>query len=253
MMLPPNIYIKSAGIDYSRLVGREVKIRTEQFPGKLLSARVVAFTEKNLVIDRSGSSGLINDLINHQPVEVSFEYKGEPVVFSSKICIPRQGRLQIPIASDVRPQVRRQFLRLEVPSNIRLTFFDDTNISSVRLSKLKWLETNAINISGGGILIGLPLFFPKDNYMILHIDLSEIIIPQLMVGRIRHKQKGDNNLTNVGVELVIREDCSEKLPNSLLRNLPLKLFDFDEKTRSGLASFLVDKYGNNIDKGKLYE
>ncbi len=245
-MITEKVYIKSSEIDYSRLVGREIKIHSEQFSGRALNAKVVAVTDSNLVIDRSGSGGLVDQLITNQPVEVSFDYKGEPVVFNSRIWVPRIGRLQIPIALDVTPKIKREFIRLEIPCNIRFAFCDETNIASVRLSKLKWAESATINIGGGGILAGVPLFFSKDDYMILHLELEDSIVPRLMVGRIRHKQRGESNQSHVGVEFVVREHCGERLPGALLRNLPLKLFDFDEKMRSNLTAFLLQKYSNDL-------
>ncbi len=245
-MLTDKIYIRSTEIDYSRLVGREIKIRSEQFSGRILNAKVVAISDSNLIIDRSGSGGLVDQLITNQPVEISFNYKGEPVVFNSRISVPRVGRLQVPIAPDVTPQIKREFVRLEIPCDIRLAFCDETGIGVLQLSKLRWVKTNAINIGGGGILTEVPLFFSKDDYMILHLELEEMIVPQLMVGRIRHKQKGERNESHVGVEFIVREQCTERLPNTLLKNLPLKLFDFDEKMRSDLSAFLISKSGNNL-------
>jgi hypothetical protein len=248
-MIDEKVYIKSSEIDYSKLVGREIRIRSEQFPCRVLSARVVAVSDNNLVLDRSGSSGMIDQLIANQTIEISFDYKGEPVAFNSKIYIPRVGRLQVPIALDVAPQIKRQFVRLPVSGKVRMTFCDENNIGSARLSKLKWLETETMNIGGGGMLIGAPLFAAKDDYMIFHLEIENAAIPQLMVGRIRHKGRGENNLTRIGVEFIIREHCGEKLPNALLKSLPLKLFDFDERMRANFAVFLAQKYGNNQNKG----
>ncbi|MCX6827515.1 MAG: hypothetical protein NTV06_09690 [candidate division Zixibacteria bacterium] len=75
------IIVDSKNIDYGNLVGREIRIRTEQFPYKLLSTKVLAVTDNNLVIDRSGDSGRINQLIGHQCIEVLVDYRGEPIQF----------------------------------------------------------------------------------------------------------------------------------------------------------------------------
>jgi len=160
-MITEKVYIKSSEIDYSRLVGREIKIHSEQFSGRALNAKVVAVTDSNLVIDRSGSGGLVDQLITNQPVEVSFDYKGEPVVFNSRIWVPRIGRLQIPIALDVTPKIKREFIRLEIPCNIRFAFCDETNIASVRLSKLKWAESATIISEAEGFWLEYRCFFPR--------------------------------------------------------------------------------------------
>src|SRR3989304_3135803 len=93
-----HVILSSQTIDYSKLVGREIQLRTEQFSGRILSTKVIAITDGNLIIDRSGSAGRIDQLITNQNIEVIFDYKGESVGFTSKIIIPRPGRVQIPIA-----------------------------------------------------------------------------------------------------------------------------------------------------------
>ena len=234
------IVINSREIDYSKLVGREIKIRTEQFPGQMLSTKILAVTDNNLVIDRSGSCGRIDQLINNQKIEVFFDYKGEPVEFVSRISVPRAGRLQIPIALNVNPQVRRQFVRVNLARDVRLTLFDDSSIGYVRLSRMKWLETSTVNISGGGMLINVPLLPTTEEFTVLHLILDDFVLPKLMVGRIRHRRRSDGNKNCLGIEFVVRESCFEKLPRNLLRNLPLKFFDFDEKKRTELANYLTE-------------
>jgi len=248
-MLPEDqdVILSSQTIDYSKLVGREIQIRTEQFAGRILSTKVTAITEGNLILDRSGSSGRIDQLIANQSVEVMFDYKGEPVGFTSKVIIPRPGRVQIPIAGEVTPRVRRRYLRVPLSCAVKLTFFDDTNMGYFRLSKLKWLETATMNISGGGALVKVPVFSSKDDFMVMNIEMEDIAIPSLLVGRVRHKRRNDDNGTLVGVEFMVREDSRDKLPRNLIKNLPLKLFDFDEQMRTELATTLTEKYKNNIE------
>jgi c-di-GMP-binding flagellar brake protein YcgR len=242
-----NIVISSREIDYSKLVGREIRIRTEQFPGQMLSTKILAVTDNNLVIDRSGSCGRIDQLINNQKIEVFFDYKGEPVEFVSRISVPRAGRLQIPIALSVNPQVRRQFVRINLARDVRLTLFDDGSIGSVRLSRMKWLETSTVNISGGGMLINVPILPTTEEFTVLHLNFDDFVLPKLMVGRIRHRRRSDDNKNFLGIEFVVRESCFEKLPRNLLRNLPLKFFDFDEKIRTELAGYLTENFRNLME------
>ena len=63
--------INSANIDYSILIGKRIKIITEQFPGQLLTTRIMSTGDNNLVLDNSGSDGKINQLIQKQNVNVS--------------------------------------------------------------------------------------------------------------------------------------------------------------------------------------
>ena len=63
--------INGKDIDHSALVGRNIRLRTEQFPNRILDTRIVSVSRGNLIIDRSGSSGMINQLIGNQNIEVT--------------------------------------------------------------------------------------------------------------------------------------------------------------------------------------
>jgi c-di-GMP-binding flagellar brake protein YcgR len=234
--------IDSKDMDFSELVGREVRMRTEQFPGKELTSKVLSVTDDNIIIDRSGSGGLVDELIHNQAVEIMVDYRGEPVIFNSKIAIPSKGKLKIPLAGKLFPVTNREFERIEADLGVRLTYFDDTSILTARLNKLKWIETRTINISGGGMLVEIPSNLTVDFYMILNLGLEGVDLPDLIVGSVRHSRPAMNNLFHIGVEFITRECYQYKLPKSMVRNLPPKLFDFDNKARDDLDIFLVGKY-----------
>jgi c-di-GMP-binding flagellar brake protein YcgR len=233
--------IEKERIDQSELVGRELKIKSEQFPGKALNSKVVGVSGDNLIIDRSGSGGLVDDLISNQDIMVFVDYKGEPVVFQSKIVSPAKGRLQIPLASKLIPEINREFERITLTTDIRLAYFNNTAISTTRLNKLRWIETNTVNISGGGMLVQIPANLDSDFYMILHLGLLNLDIPRLLVGQVRHSHLNDENKFNIGVEFIIRETFKKTLPRGLIRNLPQDLFSFDNRGRLAIAAFVKDK------------
>ena len=234
--------INGKDIDQSALIGQEVRIKTEQFPGRLLDSRIVSVSSGNLVLDRSGSSGMINQLIGNQNIEVTIKYKGEPVVFTSLLSKPNEGRIQIPIAATIIPEARRQFVRVQLGLDVRLAFFDDSGISSTRLSKLRWFKTETVNVCGGGMLVEIPVNLTNEFFMILHMELDGFDVPVLMLGDIRHCRAKDKNFYS-GVEFIIKENYKERLPGVLIRNLPSKIFTFDSTLRKNLAAFLAEKYG----------
>lgn len=243
-MSPDRAVIAGTEIDSSELVGCQVKMKTDQFPGKVLTTRIVGVSGGKLLMDRSGSSGLVADLIHNQNVEVHLSYKGEPVVFCSKIAVPHKGKLQIPLADTIFPIINRAYQRIDIEMEVRLACFDSANIAMVRLNRLRWMKTRTLNLSAGGLLVELPLNLSEDYYMIVNLGLPEVAIPDLIVGRIRHCRPGRDNYFNAGAEFVIREYCHDTVPRSLIRNLPEKLFDFDKKSRDDLDKFLTEKYGN---------
>lgn len=243
-MVEDQIKIDKNGITFSDLVGREIRLKTEQFQNQVLVTRVLAVSDNCLVVDRSGSSGLVDRLIPNQKIEVEFIYKGQVAGFGSRIMTPHEGRMVIPIAQEVLPRNARRFERYCFENEVQLALFYEHNISAARLNKLKWLKTSTTNISGGGMLVIIPGIITGDCYMILHLPLGGIDLPKLMVGRTRYFLPGQAGKNQVGVEFIIREDRQTKLPRTIIRNLPEKLFEYDEGHRQKLSRHLATLQDN---------
>ena len=233
------VILHKAGVNFSDLVGREIRLRTEQFQNQVLKTRVLAISDNSFVIDRSGSSGLVDQLIPNQKVEVEFTYKGQLAGFDAKIVSPHEGRIVIPIAGEIVPKNARQFARYCLESEVQLALFDEHNISAARLNKLKWLKTNTTNLSGGGMLVLIPGIITNDCFMILHLPLNGIDLPKLIVGRTRYFLPGQAGKNQVGVEFITKEDRQTKLPKTIIRNLPEKLFEYDAGWRRKLSRHLA--------------
>jgi len=243
-MSSDNIILASNEVDFTELVGREIKFKTEQYSGRILTTRVVSVRDDSLIIDRSGSSGLVNQLIPNQKIEVDFVYKGQPVVFVSKIIVPREGRMQIPIASEVIPRLQREFMRLDLDKQVKLAIFDEIHISAARLNRLKWLETRMLNLSGGGMLVAIPGRIENDCYFIIHFKLENFELPNLVIARARHVRSGEGNYSDVGVEFIVREERRDKLPRSIIQNIPDVMFGLDKLKRDDLSEFLLKIHKN---------
>lgn len=246
MIAQESVVLSRTNVDFSVLVGREVKLLTEQFPGKILQTRIIAVKSNNLIVDRSGSGGLVNQLICRQNVEVHFIYKDQTMVFHSTVSIPREGKIEIPIAGDLNPKVRRKFVRYDYGHEIKMTYFDMAHIGTARLNKLKWLETGTLNIGGGGMLVEVPSQLTRGNFVIFNLGLEDFILPKLMVGRIRHCVNAERKGNTAGVEFLVREDLNQAIPPTLVKSLSDQLFRFDARTRLELARYLEENYRNKI-------
>lgn len=241
--------IKSALIDYSILVGKKIKITTEQFPGQVLISRIMSTSSKNLVLDKSGSEGKINQLIQKQNVNVQFEYKGQKISFTSSIVKSTGGRIIVPIIERLNPMVRRKFVRFDVDKMVRLTYFDERNIKSARLNKLKWFETTIANIGGGGVLTIVPSMLTDDNFVLMNMQMDDLDFPPLILGRVCHSERNDKKKIVTGVEFVTHENSGQIVSSSLIRNLPEAVFQYNNRMASDLVKYLEIDYRNNIDKG----
>jgi len=246
-------FIPVGEIDQAALIGGTIRIRTEQFPGRTLTSRIIGVAGDNLLIDRSGSGGLISQLIGKQDVEVHLTYKGQPTVFHSRVSKSPGGKIQIPLAERIIPNIRREFTRYNLARPVRLTYFDGNRVAGVRLNRLKWLETETKNISGGGMLVELPILPPDYHYLVMHLDFDQLELPGLLAGRIRHGRAERNRRYLAGVEFITKETYMKKLPPSLVRNLPEGIFEVDNKTRQALDEFLCKYYQDNKAKDLHHE
>ncbi len=237
--------IKSAHIDYSILVGKKITIITEQFPGQVLTSRIMSNSNNNLVLDKSGSEGKINQLIPKQNVEMQFKYKGQDIAFTSSIIISESGRILVPIVASMSPTVRRKFIRFEMEKAVRLTYFDERNIKSARLNKLKWFETTISNIGGGGALAFMPSMLADDNFILMNMILDGLAFPSLVLGRVCHIHRNGQNKIVAGVEFITKENAATMISSSMVRNLPEATFQFDNKMAKELVEYLEKNYRNN--------
>ncbi|MCP4704950.1 MAG: hypothetical protein GY865_10095 [candidate division Zixibacteria bacterium] len=239
--------INSTQIDYSILLGKRIKIITEQFPGIALSTRIVSAADNKLVLDKSGSNGKISQLIQKQNAHIQFEYKGQNIAFASSIVTSDNGRIMIPIVDSLNPMVRRKFVRFELNRAIRLTHFEERNIISARLNKLKWFETTISNIGGGGVLANMPNLLNDENFILMNIELDNLEFPPLILGRVCHTQRGNNNKIITGIEFIPKENASNMISASLFRNLPEAIFQFDNKMVKSLVKYLEKNNRNTVE------
>lgn len=249
MMSSNTTLINSAHIDYSILVGKKIKIMAEQFPGQMLSTRIMSMAVNHLVLDKSGSDGKISQLIQKQNVNVQFEYKGQEISFISSIVTSKSGRVQIPLVESINPMVRRKFVRFDIDKTVRLTYFDERNIISARLKKLKWFETILSNIGGGGLLAIMPSMLANDNFVLLNFKIDRLELPRLVLGRVCHSYRNDKNKIVTGIEFITNENAGRIISPSLIRNLPEAIFKFNNKTARELVKCLEQNNGNNLNKG----
>lgn len=237
--------INSARIDYSILVGKKIKIISEQFPGQVLTSRIMSMSDNNLVLDKSGSEGKINQLIQKQNVDVQFEYKGQEIAFTSSIVTSSSGRILVPIIEKLNPMVRRKFVRFDMDKIVKLTYFDEHNILSARLNKLKWFETTIANIGGGGALAFMPSMLADDNFILMNMTLNDLAFPTLILGRVCHCHRDKKNNIVTGIEFITNENAGKIISASMYRNLPETIFQFNNKTAGDLARYLEKNYRNN--------
>ncbi|HOD65165.1 MAG TPA: hypothetical protein PKM94_00600 [candidate division Zixibacteria bacterium] len=225
--------------DLSTLVGRKVTLYAEQFPGKPLTSRVTVAAGKAITIDRSGHAGLIANLVNNQRVVLQIVYKGEPVSVSAVLRRTEGGGCRIYLGDTVTPLRRRRFCRVPIACPFRLAALPIARLAPTGLSRLRWLETETVNLSGGGALIVFTSVLEPRTYLFVNVGGPELGFPSLLLGQVRHSSAVETGRWHVGLQFIAREDRNGHLPFPTVRPMPGSVFALDQRMQREIERKLI--------------
>lgn len=226
--------------DFSTLVGHKVVVFTEQFPGKALESKVVVANGHVITVDRSGGSGLVDGLVGEQQVVVQVGYKGEPVSIKGQLRRTEGGTCRINLGDTVTPLTRRRYRRVPISRMVRLAVLPIATFSRDSLSRLRWVETETVNLSGGGTMISFtgPMD-PESTYLFLNVACTEVEFPSLLLGQVRHSLAVATGRWHVGIEFIPREERRKHVPFATIRQMPTAVFAYDETMRAHIDDKLT--------------
>lgn len=225
--------------DFSTLVGHKITLYAEQFPGKPLTSRVTVANGKSIALDRSGGSGLIDNLVNNQKVILQVQYKGEPVSIDAFLKRTDGGACRIHLGDRVTPMLRRRFYRVPISCPFRLAAIPVARVSELVLSQLRWMETETVNLSGGGAMISFSSLLESPTYLFVNIDLPDLGFPSLILGQVRHSLVVETGRWNIGVQFLTSELRREHLPFHAFRRMPASALAFDAASQAAIEQKLI--------------
>ncbi|MBU2532122.1 MAG: PilZ domain-containing protein [Alphaproteobacteria bacterium] len=228
-----------ARFDFSTLVGHKVTLFADQFPGKPLASRVVVANGNTIAVDRSGSSGLIDNLVNNQQIVLQVKYKGEPVSVQATVRRTDGGGCKIHLGETVVPLLRRRFRRLPLVRTVRLATLPMATFSTKTLAMLRWVETDTVDVSGGGALIKYTSALEYPTYLFMNVACSEADFPSLLLGQVRYSISVETGRWNVGVEFIPRESRRKHFAFATIRQMPAAVFAYDEAMRADMNQKLI--------------
>ena len=233
--------IDSDQLDFSSLVGREIVLFTEQFPGKRLTSRVIMVNRSSIAIDRSKSSGLIDDLVNNQKLVVQFDYRGEVVSVQATMKRSSSGKCNLVLSDTIVPLVRRKFRRYDLSLQVKLAVVHPATFQADSLGRLRWMETDTINISCGGILLNLDSVLRDEAYLFLHVAMQEFLLPHMLVAQVRHSFQKEGGRYNVGLEFIISEQKQNHFNHNVLRSMPATVLEYSAGQRARVNEMLTTR------------
>ena len=221
--------------DFTTLVGGKIRLYSSQFPGRALNSRITVAGVDAITIDRSGSDGLIDNLVNNQKVIVQVEYKGERIAISGILNRVGGGVCKVQIKNKVVPLLRRKYPRIEIKKPVRLSALPVQSFTKARLAKLRWMETSSINLSGGGALLDMSSFLEDPTYLFIHLEFEDVNFPRLIMGQVKHCHLDSPGHYHVGVEFIPQEQRRNHFSQSIEKQLPEQVFQYDNIQRSLLT------------------
>lgn len=218
-------------LDVALLVGRIISVFSEQFPGQELKCRVIAAIPGLIEIDSSGHSGLISNLVNNQSLVLQFPYGGQDITVKAKLKKSDGGRCYLELEDRVTPLSQRQFERVNTNCRVKLATYPITGSKVRKLTDLRWIATEAVNISGGGVLVIIPSVLYLGVLTLLHIESSEIELPQMILGHVRHCFQMENSQYLAGIEFIVKEIGLKTIPADHRAALPKAVFEYTVRSR----------------------
>ncbi len=221
-------------LDISHLVGHEISLYSEQFPGKEIPARVTSAHDRLLVVDGSASAAVIDNLVHGQTVIARLEYKGQKVSVRAQLKRTVGGRCQLHLDEKVTPLSQRQYRRINLEASVRLAAFPATTFVRKNLPRLRWIETQIVNFSSGGALIVVPGILERDIFLLLSITLTTDLFPPLIIGQVRHCFAAENGRFHSGIEFFISEKFKSQAAPANVHELPSVVLSYSSRQREQL-------------------
>lgn len=218
--------IAAEQLDLSTVVGHDVTIYSRQFPGKPLQSKVILVTRNVLSLDRSGSGGQIDSLVNNQRITLKLDYKNEPISISAVLKRSSGGRCNIVLDEHVTLLARRRFARIPVDRPAKFAVLSSTAVNGGKVQGLRWLPSTTTDISSGGALIHLTSSLEQLSYILINIDMEDLPLPSLIVGQVRYTYTTEGGRIATGVEFIVREDLDKHASGSPVAKLPAILFEY---------------------------
>lgn len=243
----PSRDFETGRLDMSDLVGCTIKIFSEQVPGKELTGEVIVATDNEITIAGGRRHQLIENLVNGQKVVLQFSYRGQEISVKAKLKRTEGGQNHFIFDDVVTPLSQRRFTRLAIAKPVRLAVLPLTGFLKGNLAKLRWMETNLVNFSSGGVLATVPSSLVKETCLILNIVLEKFVFPKMILGWVRHCYHKKEDEFRIGVEFMLDDEAKHHFSSAVMRSLPRSMFTYTRADRDKLNKELAESESPTSD------
>ncbi|MFZ5979243.1 MAG: hypothetical protein ACOYVF_01290 [Candidatus Zixiibacteriota bacterium] len=225
-------------LELSLLVGQEMFVYSEQFPGIALAARVQSVKDRELQVSQSGPDDRLENLIENQQIILQFPYRGQKIAVKALFKKCSGGRGYMTLDEKVVPLSQRKFRRVGMINTVKLAAFPLNAFNSRNILRLRWKETRTINFSSGGVLLNSAAFLEQGTYMLLNIDVPETLFPPLVLGRVCHCSPAMETSFRTGLEFIVKERGEQLVSAADRKHLPPVIFTYTSVDREKLNKLI---------------
>jgi c-di-GMP-binding flagellar brake protein YcgR len=146
---------------------------------------------------------------------------------------------------------RRQFVRIELYTNVLYTNLSADKPDTNEGNRFKWKQYKGINISAGGILMTVKKGLKRQDLLLLKIALFEECGLSEMIAGICRRIVIKGNEFFVGVKFIRSDQLVHHFNQEGLMTLPQSVKDFDRSAQNKLAAYIFYQQIELRKKGLL--
>ncbi len=225
-------------------IGNQISISIEQLRGGPINAIVKEVVKNRLKLELVGDATAISQFSVEQEVITRFEFKNQQLSVNGRVYL-QDDEYFLELGSVFIPTNRRRFTRYNRSFSVKCAALPQQNSNPTRVNRLRWEETDSLNISCGGIMIKLPTELNNESYLMLNIEATDLGFPSLMIGQVRYSIATDDIDYNIGIEFIPSEHKEKHFPSMKIKRLPREAFTFDVEKRKNIELILKDNFSRN--------
>ncbi|MFQ5498873.1 MAG: PilZ domain-containing protein [Candidatus Zixiibacteriota bacterium] len=237
--LVPDSELDIGSVNLSLVVGHAIQVFSEQFPGRSLSSRAMSVSNQTIAIDRAGNGGLIDSLVSNQQVVLQIPYKGELLSVCGTLKRRSGGQCFVLMSDQVVPLRQRRFHRAPLCVPLRAAILPTLGLNRKRLSTLRWVKADTVNISSGGVLLRISSLLQSSTHLIMNIGIEQFEFPILVTAQIRHCFPDLSGQPLVGAEFVVREEQAKHFEQTDLQSMPAPALEYTDSRRNQLNREII--------------
>lgn len=184
---------------------------------------------------------MIENLVHNQTVVLKFVHREQHVSIRAQLKRTGTGRAFLLLEEHVMPLTQRRFVRVPLIQPVRFAPIPKSAYTARALSQLRWMETDSVNFSAGGLLLAMPSHLEKSVTLLLNLEYPNDNFPALLLAQIRHCYHVEGGRYRAGIEFMVREMVERQLTPEWLKTFPATVLQYTSGARQMMNEELKRK------------